>query len=67
MQGGASGGGWVISGGRVNGNVSYGYPNVDSDMFFSPYFDEVIQGFYDGGQERVGARPPPACGARGSR
>jgi hypothetical protein len=47
QQGGASGGGWVISGGRVNGNVSYGYPNVDPNTFFSPYFDEVIQGFYN--------------------
>ncbi len=45
MQGGASGGGWVISGTRVNGNVSYGYP--PDPFIFSPYFDSFTKGFYD--------------------
>ena len=47
MQGGSSGGGWVISAGRVNGNVSYGYPEVDANTFYSPYFDSFTKGFYD--------------------
>ena len=52
MQGGASGGGWVISGGRVNGNVSYGYPGFDDFHFYSPYFDNFTRGFYNAIKDR---------------
>ena len=48
MQGGSSGGGWVIPGAYVNGNVSYGYPTLDPNTAYSPYFDSLIAGFYNG-------------------
>jgi hypothetical protein len=51
MRGGSSGGGWVISGGRVNGTVSYGRTGFPNELF-SPYFDSVIRDFYDAVKSR---------------
>ena len=47
MQEGSSGGGWVISRGRVNGNVSYGYHTLDPNHSYSPYFDDFTKRFYN--------------------
>jgi hypothetical protein len=58
MTGGASGGGWVIGGGRVNSVTSYGYEcspidldclingNPEEDKLFGPYFGETIKDLY---------------------
>jgi hypothetical protein len=59
MTGGSSGGGWVISGGRVNSVVSYGYEcaildlicqalggNPEDGKLFGPYFGNVIRDLY---------------------
>lgn len=54
MQVGASGGGWVIDADdgngaeldTVNGNVAYGYPNLDPNTVYSPYFGNAVQDFY---------------------
>jgi V8-like Glu-specific endopeptidase len=56
MTGGASGGGWVMGGGRVNSVVSYGYEctipvpplcnNPEEGKLFGPYFGPVIKRMY---------------------
>ncbi|CAN5170101.1 peptidase [soil metagenome] len=58
MTGGSSGGGWVISKGRVNSVVSYGYDcdpllsivfpcrNPEKGKLFGPYFGNVIRDLY---------------------
>ncbi len=46
MRGGASGGGWVINGDTVNGNVAYGYPQIDPNTVYSPYFGDAVKSFY---------------------
>jgi len=59
QTGGSSGGGWVISRGRVNGVVSYGYDcgligiplpipcdNTEDGNLFGPYFGDVIKQLY---------------------
>ena len=58
MTGGASGGGWIISKGRVNSVTSYGYeslcplppiicsPNPERGKLFGPYFGKKIRDLY---------------------
>jgi V8-like Glu-specific endopeptidase len=58
MTGGASGGGWVIGGGRLNSVTSYGYEcspvdlnclingNPEEDRLFGPYFGETVKDLY---------------------
>ncbi|MDQ3571264.1 MAG: hypothetical protein M3383_00200 [Actinomycetota bacterium] len=65
MTGGSSGGGWVISRGRVNSVVSYGYEcglldllcqvvggNPEEGKLFGPYFGETIRQLYRRAQRR---------------
>ena len=46
MTGGASGGGWVIGGGRIASVTSYGYGTQPSKLY-GPYFGSAIANFYD--------------------
>jgi hypothetical protein len=46
MQGGASGGGWVIQDRFLNGLVAYGYPEREKDTVYSPYFGGEMLTFY---------------------
>ncbi len=41
VTGGASGGGWTIAGGVLNGITTYGYP-ADSTTDFGPYFGRAV-------------------------
>ena len=65
MTGGASGGGWVIGGGRVNSVVSYGYEctiplpplcnNPEEGKLFGPYFGSVVQKLYRSQRRKLNA------------
>jgi V8-like Glu-specific endopeptidase len=58
MTGGASGGGWIAGGGRLNSVTSYGYEcspvdldclingNPEEDRLFGPYFGAAIRNVY---------------------
>lgn len=45
VTGGASGGGWVISGGLLDGITTYGYP-TDPNTDFGPYFGRAVAQLY---------------------
>ena len=45
VTGGASGGGWTIAGGLLNGITTYGYPS-DPATDFGPYFGRVVARLY---------------------
>lgn len=47
MNGGASGGPFIINNNALNGNNSYIYPGTN--QLYSPYFDSAAQDFYDEG------------------
>ena len=49
MEGGSSGGGWVLDNGQVNSNVSYGYPSNSAleDVMFGPYFGTGAENVFD--------------------
>ena len=63
MTGGASGGGWVIGGRRVNSVTSYGYEcslpilcgNPEDGKLFGPYFGSVIKSLYRSQRRRLSA------------
>lgn len=57
MTAGASGGGWVIDGGRVNGLTSYTYVG-DGSHLYGPYFGSAARALY----ERASG-PPLLCSA----
>jgi V8-like Glu-specific endopeptidase len=46
QTGGASGGGWVIDGGRIASVTSYGYDSQPGKLY-GPYFGNAIASFYD--------------------
>jgi V8-like Glu-specific endopeptidase len=46
QTGGASGGGWVIDGGRIASLTSYGYDSQPGKLY-GPYFGSAISNFYD--------------------
>ena len=46
VTGGASGGGWVISGDVLNGVTTYGYPS-DPNTDFGPYFGKAVGWLFD--------------------
>jgi len=46
MTAGASGGGWVIDGGRIASVTSYGYGSQPGKLY-GPYFGSAISNFYD--------------------
>jgi hypothetical protein len=45
VTGGASGGGWTIAGGLLNGVTTYGYP-ADPKTDFGPYFGKAVGGLF---------------------
>jgi V8-like Glu-specific endopeptidase len=45
VTGGASGGGWTIAGGILNGVTTYGYP-ADPKTDFGPYFGKAVGGLF---------------------
>jgi V8-like Glu-specific endopeptidase len=49
MTGGASGGGWIIKGGYLNGLVSYGYKSLPG-VLFSPYFGNAAKNLWNTAQ-----------------
>src|SRR5688572_613919 len=46
QTGGASGGGWVIDGGRIASLTSYGYDSQPGKLY-GPYFGDAIRNFYE--------------------